>query len=45
MIKIEYLKNEKSIFEGLLFGEKIKTWQKIAGTSFKWGKILMAYLV
>ena len=45
MIKIEYLKNEKSIFEGLLFGEKIKTWQKIAGTSFKLGKNLMAYLV
>ena len=44
--KLEYLEKEKSclgeiknifftIFEGVLFGEKIKIWQKIADTSFK----------
>ena len=43
--KIEYLENEKNlldeifknfiVFEGLLFGEKIKISSKIADTSFK----------
>ena len=40
--KIEYVENEKSflivfciVFKGLLLGEKIKNWEKIADTSFK----------
>ena len=43
--KFEYRENEKSfldeikkkfiVFKGLSFGEKIKIWLKIAGTSFK----------
>ena len=36
--KFEYLENEKRffiVFEGLSFGEKIKMWEKIVGTSFK----------
>ena len=43
--KIEHLEKEKSfldeiktfftVFEGLSFGEKIKIWEKIVGTSFK----------